>query len=127
MKKIIQTDKAPTPIGAYNQAILSNGILYTSGQIAIDALSGKLITDDIQKETEMVMQNLKAVLKAAEMDFSNVVKASIFLSDMENFGAVNEVYSRYFDNNTAPARECVQVAALPKYVNVEISVVATEN
>ncbi|MEX2379458.1 MAG: Rid family detoxifying hydrolase, partial [Vicingaceae bacterium] len=103
------------------------GILYTSGQIAIDAASGALITENIQKETEMVMQNLKAVLEAAEMNFSNVVKASIFLSDMENFGAVNEVYSRYFDNNTAPARECVQVAALPKYVNVEISVIAAEN
>lgn len=127
MKKVIQTNQAPAPIGSYNQAILSNGTLYTSGQIAIDAKSGELITGDIQKETEMVMQNLKSVLEAAEMNFSNVVKASIFLSDMENFGAVNEVYSHYFDNDTAPARECVQVSALPKYVNVEISVIAVEN
>lgn len=127
MKRIIETKDAPAPIGAYNQAVLSNGTLYTSGQIALDAKSGELVTDDIQSETKMVMENLKAVLKAAEMDFSNVVKASIFLSDMGNFAAVNEVYSDYFDNETAPARECVQVAALPKYVNVEISMIAAKS
>lgn len=127
MKRIIETKDAPAPIGAYNQAVLSNGTLYTSGQIALDAKSGELVTADIQSETKMVMENLKAVLKAAEMDFSSVVKASIFLSDMENFAAVNEVYSGYFENETAPARECVQVAALPKYVNVEISVIANKS
>lgn len=127
MKKIIETKEAPAPIGAYNQAVLTNGTLYVSGQIALDAESGELVTSDIQSETKKVMENLKAVLKAAKMDFSNVVKASIFLSDMENFSAVNEIYSTYFDHDTAPARECVQVAALPKYVNVEISVIAVEN
>jgi len=127
MKKIIETKEAPAPIGAYNQAVLTNGTLYVSGQIALDAESGELITSDIQSEAKKVMENLKAVLKAADMNFSNVVKASIFLSDMENFSAVNEIYSSYFNHDTAPARECVQVAALPKYVNVEISVIAVEN
>lgn len=127
MKKIIETKEAPAPIGAYNQAVLTNGTLYVSGQIALDAESGELITSDIQSEAKKVMENLKAVLKAADMNFSNVVKASIFLSDMENFSAVNEVYSSYFNHDTAPARECVQVAALPKYVNVEISVIAVKN
>src|SRR5690554_5270893 len=127
MKKIIETKEAPAPIGAYNQAVLTNGTLYVSGQIALDAESGVLITSDIQSEAKKVMENIKAVLKAADMNFSNVVKASIFLSDMENFSAVNEVYSSYFNHDTAPARECVQVAALPKYVNVEISVIAVKN
>lgn len=127
MKKIIETKEAPAPIGAYNQAVLTNGTLYVSGQIALDAESGELITSDIQSEAKKVMENLKAVLKAADMNFSNVVKASIFLSDMENFSAVNEIYSSYFNHDTAPARECVQVAALPKYVNVEISVIAVED
>lgn len=124
MKKIINTPKAPSPIGAYNQAILSNNLLYTSGQIAMDAKSGELHTNNIQEETKKVMQNLKAILEAAEMDFSNVIKASIFLSDMGSFAEVNEVYGSYFNDETAPARECVEVAALPKYVNVEISVIA---
>ncbi|MAC96125.1 MAG: reactive intermediate/imine deaminase [Flavobacteriales bacterium] len=127
MKKIIETKEAPAPIGAYNQAVLTNGTLYVSGQIALDTESGELITSDIQSEAKKVMENLKAVLKAADMNFSNVVKASIFLSDMENFSAVNEIYSSYFNHDTAPARECVQVAALPKYVNVEISVIAVES
>lgn len=127
MKKIIETKEAPAPIGAYNQAVLTNGTLYVSGQIALDAESGELITSDIQSEAKKVMENLKAVLKAADMNFSNVVKASIFLSDMENFSAVNEIYSSYFNHDTAPARECVQVAALPKYVNVEISAIAIED
>lgn len=127
MKKIIETKEAPAPIGAYNQAVLTNGTLYVSGQIALDVESGELITSDIQSEAKKVMENLKAVLKAADMNFSNVVKASIFLSDMENFSAVNEIYSSYFNHDTAPARECVQVAALPKYVNVEISVIAVED
>jgi len=124
MKKIINNTKAPAPIGAYNQGILVNGFLYTSGQIAMDATSGKLHTNNIQEETKKVMQNLKFILEAADMDFSNVIKASIFLTDMEDFAAVNEVYGSYFDDKTAPARECVAVASLPKYVNVEISVIA---
>lgn len=124
MKRIINTKNAPAPIGAYNQAVLVNGTLYTSGQIAIDPKTEELKIESIQEETKTVMENLKAVLKAAKMDFSDVIKASIFLSDMENFAAVNEIYSTYFNNETAPARECVQVAALPKFVNVEISIIA---
>ncbi|MAY83778.1 MAG: reactive intermediate/imine deaminase [Flavobacteriales bacterium] len=124
MKTIIQTDKAPAPIGPYNQAVLAGNVLYTSGQIAIDPQSGELVLDDIQAESHLVMKNLKAVLAAAGMDFENVVKTSIFLKDMDNFQAVNSVYSEYFSEDTAPARETVQVAKLPKDVNVEISMVA---
>jgi len=124
MKRIINTKNAPAPIGAYNQAVLVNGTLYTSGQIAIDPKTEELKIENIQEETKTVMENLKAVLNEAKMDFSDVIKASIFLSDMGNFAAVNEIYSTYFNNETAPARECVQVAALPKYVNVEISIIA---
>lgn len=124
MKRIINTKNAPAPIGAYNQAVLVNGTLYTSGQIAIDPKTEELKIENIQEETKTVMENLKAVLNEAKMDFSDVIKASIFLSDMGNFAAVNEIYSTYFNNETAPARECVQVAALPKFVNVEISIIA---
>ncbi|MEQ8625841.1 MAG: Rid family detoxifying hydrolase [Vicingaceae bacterium] len=124
MRKIIKTDSAPAPIGPYSQAVLVNSMLYTSGQIALDAKSGKLIMENITLETNKVMENMRAVLAAAEMDFSNVVKSSIFLSDMNNFNEVNEVYAKYFDETTAPARETVQVAGLPKGVNVEISMIA---
>lgn len=124
MKTIIKTTDAPAPIGPYNQAVLYNGILYTSGQIAIDPTDGQLHIGDIKKETRLVMNNLKAVLAAANMDFSHVIKSSIFISNMEDFKAINDVYSKYFDNDTAPARETVQVANLPKYVNVEISMIA---
>jgi 2-iminobutanoate/2-iminopropanoate deaminase len=124
MKKIIKTEKAPSPIGPYNQAVLAGDTLYTSGQIAIDPESGEMVLDDIQSETKQVMQNLKAVLNAAEMDFSNVVKSSIFISDMKSFNDINAIYSMYFDDATAPARETVEVANLPKYVNVEISLIA---
>lgn len=124
MKKIIITDKAPAPIGPYNQAVLFNNTLYTSGQIAINPANNELVLDTIENETEMVMQNLKAVLEAAEMNFENVVKATIFISDMNNFAKINTVYGAYFNEATAPARETVQVACLPKNVNVEISVVA---
>lgn len=126
MKKIINTPLAPAPIGPYSQAVLINDTLYTSGQIALDASSGNLIMDSIEVETEKVLENMKAVLAAAEMNFSNVVKASIFLSDMGNFTKVNEVYSTYFDAETAPARETVEVAELPKKVNVEISMIAVK-
>lgn len=126
MKKIIQTDNAPAPIGPYNQAVLTGNTLYTSGQIAINPVSGELITSSIQEETEQVMRNLKAVLQAAEMDFENVVKSSIFISDMNNFTEINSVYSKYFDEKTAPARETVEVANLPKFVNVEISMIVVK-
>ena len=124
MKKIIQTKDAPAPIGPYNQAILSGNTLYVSGQIAINPVSGELEMDNIEDETEQVMRNLRAILGAAEMSFENVVKASIFISDMNNFAKINAVYSKYFDEATAPARETVEVANLPKFVNVEISVIA---
>ena len=124
MKKIIKTSKAPAPIGPYNQAILSGNTLYTSGQIAIDPSSGKLKIGTIKEETLLVMENMKAVLAAADMTFENVVKTSIFISDMENFSEINEVYGSYFNEDTAPARETVEVANLPKFVNVEISMIA---
>ena len=124
MKKIITTSKAPAPIGPYNQATLVGNTLYTSGQIAINPANGELVLDDITTETKQVMENVKAVLEAAEMTFENIVKTSIFISDMKNFGAINAVYATYFNEATAPARETVEVANLPKYVNVEISVIA---
>ncbi|WP_103865138.1 RidA family protein [Aquimarina sp. I32.4] len=126
MKKIITTTKAPAPIGPYNQAILNGNTLYTSGQIAINPKTGELILDNIKTETEQVMQNLKAVLDEVGMTFENVIKTTIFLSDMNNFAQVNEVYGNYFNEDTAPARETVAVAALPKFVNVEISVIAVK-
>ena len=125
-KKIIQTSKAPAPIGPYNQAVLSGNTLYTSGQIALHPESGELVLSSIQEETKQVMENLKAVLAAAEMTFEHVVKTSIFISDMHNFSAINSVYARYFDEATAPARETVEVANLPKFVNVEISMIAVK-
>ena len=124
MKTIISTPNAPAPIGPYNQAILSGNTLYTSGQIAINPATGKLQLDSIQEETKLVMENMKAVLEAAEMTFEHVVKTSIFISDMNNFAEINKVYSSYFDDVTAPARETVEVANLPKFVNVEISMIA---
>lgn len=124
MKKIINTSKAPAPIGPYNQAILSNGTLYISGQIPIDATTGEMVSGDIKRETQQCMENLKAILAEAEMSFENVVKSSIFLSDMNQFSKVNEVYGSYFNTETAPARETVEVANLPKFVNVEISMIA---
>jgi 2-iminobutanoate/2-iminopropanoate deaminase len=124
MKKIIKTSNAPAPIGPYNQAILSGNTLYTSGQIAINPATGELVLENITAETKQVMENMKAVLEAAEMTFENVVKTSIFISDMHNFGAINAVYATYFKEETAPARETVEVANLPKFVNVEISMIA---
>jgi 2-iminobutanoate/2-iminopropanoate deaminase len=124
MKKIISTEKAPTPIGPYNQAVMLGNILYTSGQIAIDPNSGNLVTDSIEAETTLVMQNLKAILEAANMSFENVIKSSIFISDMNDFSKINAVYGQYFNPEKAPARETVEVANLPKFVNVEISVIA---
>lgn len=122
-KKVIRTDKAPAPIGPYNQAIQYGDMLFVSGQIAIDPATGELVQGDIQLETRQVMENLKAVLAEAGMDFSHVIKSTIFLMDMGQFALVNEVYGYCFSDNP-PARETVQVAGLPKGVNVEISVVA---
>jgi len=127
MKKIITTSKAPAPIGPYNQAVLINGMLFTSGQIAFNPENGELVLDEIKKETKQVMENLKAVLAQAEMSFENVVKTSIFISDMNDFSSINEIYGSYFNDSTAPARETVQVACLPKNVNVEISMIAVNN
>jgi 2-iminobutanoate/2-iminopropanoate deaminase len=124
MKKIITTSKAPAPIGPYNQAVLINGMLFTSGQIAFNPENGELVLDEIKKETKQVMENLKAVLAQAEMSFENVVKTSIFIADMNDFASINEIYGSYFNDTTAPARETVQVACLPKNVNVEISMIA---
>ena len=126
MKKIIFTEKAPAPIGPYNQAVLSGNTLYASGQIAINPESGDLITDNINDETNQVMKNIAAILEAADMTFENVVKSTIFIMDMNNFGAINTVYGSYFNEKTAPARETVQVACLPKNVNVEISIIAVQ-
>ena len=123
MKKVIATKKAPAAIGPYSQAILNNNTLYCSGQIAINPETGTLVIDNITNETTQVMQNIAAVLKAADMDFSNVVKCSIFMKSMDDYAQINTVYGKYFDQNP-PAREAVQVSALPKNVNVEISVIA---
>mgnify|MGYP001256291008 FL=1 len=124
MKKIITTNNAPTPIGPYSQGVLVNDTLYLSGQIGLDPRQMKMVEGDIKKETEQVMENLKNVLEAAEMTFNHVIKSSIFLSDIEDFGQVNEVYGSYFINETAPARETVAVKTLPKNVRVEISMIA---
>lgn len=126
MKKIINTNNAPAPIGPYNQAVLSGNTLYISGQIPMDATTGKLIEGDIKKETTQSMENLGAILKAADMTFDHVVKSSIFLKDMHQFSEVNEVYGTYFDAANAPARETVEVANLPKFVRVEISMIAVK-
>lgn len=126
MKKIIKTDLAPLPLGPYNQGILVKDTLYLSGQIPIDPKTNELVEGDIQKETHQVMKNLEAVLNAAAMGFDDVVKSSIFLSDMNHFAAVNEVYGAYFNKATAPARETVEVANLPKFVRVEIAMIAVK-
>lgn len=125
-KTIITTDKAPAPLGPYNQAVLVNDTLYLSGQIPLIPSTMELVEGDLEAETRQVMQNLKAVLEAADMGFDHVVKTSIYLSDMNNFNAVNNVYGSYFDDATAPARETVEVANLPKFVRIEISMVAVK-
>lgn len=124
MKKIIYTEKAPAPIGPYNQAVLVGNTLYTSGQIALDPSTMELVLDDIETETKQVMENMKAVLDAAGMTFEDVVKVSIFIMNMGDFTRINSIYGSYFNEKTAPARETVQVACLPKNVNVEISMIA---
>ena len=124
MKQFIKTDNAPAPIGPYNQAVLVNDTLYVSGQIGLNPKNMELVEGGVVEEAEQVMLNLKAVLAAANMTFENVVKSTIFVADMHDFAKVNEVYGKYFDESTAPARECVEASNLPKFVNVEISVIA---
>ena len=123
-KQIVNTNQAPAPIGPYNQAVLTGNLLFISGQICIDAATGQLKNKDIQEETHQVMQNIKVILQEAGMTFANVVKTTIFITDMNRFGEINEIYAKYF-NGDFPARETVQVSALPKLANVEISIVFT--
>lgn len=126
MKKIINTSNAPAPIGPYNQAVLSNGVLYVSGQIAINPLSNNLVINSVEEETQQVMSNLSAVLTEAGFSFNDVVKSTIFLTNMSLFPVVNEIYGSYFATDF-PARETVAVAGLPKGVNVEISLIAAKD
>ena len=126
-KQIINTPSAPAPIGPYNQAILAGDMLFISGQICLDPSTGALMNQDIQQETHQVMHNLRSILTAADMSFHHVVKTTIFITDMNRFSEINEVYGKYFDSNSSfPARETVQVSALPKFVNVEISMIAVK-
>lgn len=126
MKKIIETKNAPAPLGPYNQAVMAKDTLYLSGQIPIDPATNALVEGDLEKETHQVMKNLSAVLSAAGMTFENVVKTSIFLKDMNHFATVNTIYGSYFIEKTAPARETVEVANLPKFVRIEISMIAVK-
>lgn len=126
MKKIILTDKAPAPIGPYSQAIDIGNLLFCSGQVAIDPMTNQVFTGDVKGQTELVMKNIEAVLKAAGLGFQNVAKTTIFLTSMNDFAAVNEIYGRYFPENP-PARSTVAVAGLPKGVNVEIEIIAVKN
>ena len=122
-KEIIQTSKVPTPIGPYSQAVIANGFLFASGQVAFNPTTGELVLTDIQAETRQVMENIKAILEEAKLSFAHVVKTTIFLSDMQLFAQVNEVYGSYFTANF-PARETVAVKTLPRNVNIEVSITA---
>ena len=122
-KKVFNSDKAPAPIGPYSQAVSANGMLYISGQIPIVPANGTLVEGDIKAETKQVMENLGAILNEAGLNFDHVIKTSIFITSMNDFSLINEVYGSYFGENP-PARETVQVSALPKFVNVEISCIA---
>lgn len=124
MKRIIQTSQAPDPVGPYNQAVISNDMLYVSGQVAIDPTTGQLVQETIEAETRQVMENLKAILAEADLTFEDVVKCSVFVTDMDLYARINAVYAEYFDAATAPARELVEVRRLPKFVNIEISLIA---
>ncbi|MBK8192798.1 MAG: RidA family protein [Lewinellaceae bacterium] len=124
MKKLVNTPAAPMPIGPYNQAVVHNSLVYISGQIAIDPATGDLVLDDIEAETRQVLQNLKAILEASGSGLAKVLKATVFVKDMNMFGRINAVYGEYFKPEFAPARELVQVSELPKFVNIEISVIA---
>lgn len=126
MKRIINSNQAPAPIGPYNHSVLAGGFLFISGQIPLNQATETLITTGITDETKQVMENLKAILTEAEMTFENVVKATIFIRNMDDFGTINEIYGSYFQKETAPARECVQVEKLPRNVNIEISMICTK-
>ena len=126
MKKVINSKNAPAPVGPYNQSVLAGNTLYLSGQIAINPENGSLVLNDIESETKQVFNNLQQVLAEANMTLENVVKCSVFIADMEMYSRINSVYAEYFDEETAPARELVEVANLPKYVNVEISAIAVK-
>ena len=125
MKKIVKTNKAPQPVGPYNQAIIHNGTMYISGQIALDPITKELVTNNLKKETMLVMNNLKAILESENLSFENVIKSTIFLSDMGSFNEVNEIYATFFKSGNEPARETVEVSKLPLGVNVEISMIAS--
>lgn len=124
MKQIIKTDKAPLPIGPYNQAVVFNGMVFVSGQIAIDPANGSLVLENIEAETKQVLDNVKAVLEAANSNLEKVLKVTVFVKDINLFSRINAVYAGYFEEATAPARELVQVSELPRFVNIEISVIA---
>lgn len=124
MKKIYNTSNAPSPLGPYNQAVMAGNMFFTSGQIAINSKSGELVTNNVKDETKQVMENLKAVLNSANLDFKNIVKTSIFITSMNDFNDINDVYGSYFEKGQEPARETVEVAKLPAGVNVEISMIA---
>ena len=126
MKEIKNTPNAPAPVGPYNQATLANGTLYIAGQIPINPATGEIVNTDIEAETHQVMTNLKNVLENAGMTFEHVVKCSVFVKNMQDYSRINAVYAQYFNDDTAPARELVEVSALPKYVNVEISAIAVQ-
>ena len=124
MKQIIKTDKAPLPIGPYNQAVVFNGMIFVSGQIAINPINGSLVLENIEEETKQVLDNVKAVLEAANSNLEKVLKVTVFVKDINLFSRINAVYAGYFEEATAPARELVQVSELPRFVNIEISVIA---
>ena len=125
MKKIVKTNKAPQPVGPYNQAVIHNSTMYVSGQIALDPITKELVTNNLKKETMLVMNNLKAILESENLSFENVIKSTIFLSDMGSFNEVNEIYATFFKSGNEPARETVEVSKLPLGVNVEISMIAS--
>ncbi len=125
MKKIVKTNKAPQPVGPYNQAVIHNSTMYISGQIALDPITKELVTNNLKKETMLVMNNLKAILESENLSFENVIKSTIFLSDMGSFNEVNEIYATFFKSGNEPARETVEVSKLPLGVNVEISMIAS--
>ena len=125
MKKIVKTSKAPQPVGPYNQAVIHNSTMYISGQIALDPITKELVTNNLKKETMLVMNNLKAILESENLSFENVIKSTIFLSDMGSFNEVNEIYATFFKSGNEPARETVEVSKLPLGVNVEISMIAS--
>ena len=124
MRQIVNTDQAPAPVGPYNQAVRSGNVLFISGQIAIDPLSGDLVMENIEEETRQVMHNIGAILRAAGVGYDQVVKCSVFVKDMGDYSRINAIYSEFFNDDFAPARELVEVAALPKGVNIEISAIA---